>query len=425
MLLRDPVHGDIDLSPIETALLDLPVMQRLRDIKQLGTASLVYPGALHTRFDHSIGVSAVAHRLVDNLRRSGATISAQQETVIGAAALLHDVTHVPFGHTLEDERRLLPRHDKGNRLTRLLEGELGGQLARDGLLEAVAGLLGAAPLRSPQWMQDIVSGAIDADLLDYLRRDSFFTGLAHDYDDRIFHSFSLRDDRLAVRLVKHGMDRPDARSEILRVLRLRYFLTERVYFHHTKVIAGAMISKAVELAMAAGALTEADLLTLGDGTLLDRLAHCPTPGTAALAERVTRRALFKRAYVVSGVRVGSAARADWVERYHGSRDGRARMESEIARALGLPFDQVVLYCPDLTVMKEAAVVTENSRGLGRLDDPEDSARTEIAALRQGYADLWRFQVFAPAHAVAAAAAVCEELFGVPSEYRQNPGAARR
>lgn len=424
MLLRDPVHGDIDLTPIETALLDLPVMQRLRGIKQLGTASLVYPGALHTRFDHSIGVSAVAHRLLDNLRRSGATITDRQETIVGAAALLHDVTHVPFGHTLEDERRLLPRHDKGNRLHRLLDGELGARLARDGLRDEVAGLLGAAALQSPQWMQDIVSGAIDADVLDYLRRDSFFTGLAHDYDDRIFHSFSLRDDRLAVRLVKHGMDRPDARSEILRVLRLRYFLTERVYFHHTKVVAGAMISKAVELAMATGELTEADLLTLGDWTLLDRLARCAAPGTAALAGRVACRALFKRAYVVSGASVGEDARADWVARYHGARDGRARMEGEIARALGLPFEEVVLYCPDLTVMKEAAVVTENSRGLGRLDDPEDSARAEIAALRQGYADLWRFYVFTPAHAVGAAAVVCGELFGVPSEYLPGRQARR-
>lgn len=103
MLVRDPIHGDVELSAIETALLDLPDMQRLRGIKQLGTAYLVYPGALHTRFDHSIGVCAVAHRIVDALRRAGHLITSDQETAVGAAALLHDVTHVPFGHTLEDE----------------------------------------------------------------------------------------------------------------------------------------------------------------------------------------------------------------------------------------------------------------------------------------------------------------------------------
>src|ERR1700733_12343593 len=122
MLLRDPIHGDIELSSLETAILDLPVMQRLRGIKQLGTAHLVYPGTLHTRFDHSVGVCAVAHRIVASLRRSGLQVPAELEDAIGVAALLHDVTHVPFGHTLEDERRLFARHDKGSRLADMFAG---------------------------------------------------------------------------------------------------------------------------------------------------------------------------------------------------------------------------------------------------------------------------------------------------------------
>ncbi|MFT3736449.1 MAG: HD domain-containing protein [Rhodocyclaceae bacterium] len=416
MLLRDPIHGDIELSPLETQLIDLPVMQRLRGVKQLGTAHLVYPGALHTRFDHSIGVCALSHRLIEGLRRAGCAVSMAQEAAIGAAALLHDVTHVPYGHTLEDERRLFPRHDKGTRLAQLMAGELGEALTRMGLHETVAGLLGAAPLTSPRWMQDMVSGAIDADLLDYLRRDSFFAGLSHDYDDRIFRAFALHDDRLVVRLVKHGMDRPDARSEILRVLRLRYFLTERVYYHHTKVVAGAMISKAVELALDHNAIAEGDLLALNDWTLIDRLIHSPVPGAAALANRVQSRQLLKRGYVVSGRSVADAQRSEWVSRYHHDRKLRAQTERQIAEALGLPFEDVVLYCPALTVMKEAAVPIENSRGLAHLDDPDDDAHTEIRALQARYAGLWRFYVFVPAAAVAKAAAVCGELFGVASEH---------
>ena len=95
MLIRDPIHGDIELTSVEATLLDLPVMQRLRGIKQLGTAHLVYPGALHTRFDHAIGVCALAHRIVAGLRRAGCAVSAEEEAAIGAAGLLHDVTHVP------------------------------------------------------------------------------------------------------------------------------------------------------------------------------------------------------------------------------------------------------------------------------------------------------------------------------------------
>ena len=417
MLLRDPIHGDIELSSLETALIDLPVMQRLRGIKQLGTAYLVYPGALHTRFDHAIGVCALSHRIVASLRRAGFAVTAEQEAIIGAAALLHDVTHVPFGHTLEDERRLFARHDKGARLARLLDDELGDALDWLGMRREVGALLGqAGPEATSTWAREIVSGTIDADLLDYLRRDSFFAGLAHDYDDRILRAFALHDDRLVLRLVKRGMDRPDTRSEIVGVLRLRYFLTERVYYHHTKVVAGAMISKAVELAHDQGLLGEDDLLDLNDWTLLNRLAHCGQPEAAALARQVLNRDLLKRGYVVSGRGVSLPLRETWVARYHAARDERARVEREIAAALGLPFSQVILYCPALTMMKEADVAVETSRGLARLNDPGQDAYTEIGALQERYAGLWRFYVFVPAQAARRAAAVAGEMFGIPCEF---------
>lgn len=460
MLLRDPIHGDIELSSVEATLLDLPVMQRLRGIKQLGTAHLVYPGALHTRFDHAIGVCALAHRIVAGLRRAGRAVSAEEEAAIGAAALLHDITHVPFGHTLEDERRLFPRHDKGARLARLLAGELGEALERLGLRREVGALLGQVgpgaglstaeittagipepviqgagmpgpeipagmgirssgePVQAmPAWAREIVSGTIDADLLDYLRRDSFFCGLAHDYDDRILRAFAIHDDRLVLRLVKRGMDRPDTRSEIVGVLRLRYFLTERVYYHHTKVVAGAMISKAVELALDGGLLREEELLELNDWTLLDRLARGDQPQAAALARRVLNRDLLKRGYVVSGRGVPLPLRETWVAHYHEDRDERARVERELASALGLPFSEVILYCPALTMMKEANVAVETSRGLARLNDPGQEAFAEIGALQERYAGLWRCYVFVPAQATRRAAAVAGDLFGIPSEYR--------
>src|SRR6185503_11647109 len=182
MLIRDPIHGDVSLSPLEAAVLDLPAVQRLRGIKQLGTAHLVYPGAVHTRFDHSLGASAVSHRIVAAVRRHGLDVSPRLEELIGAATLLHDVTHVPFGHTLEDERRLFTRHDKGSRLSDLLAGELGDQLERLGVRAEIAALLGAQSGSVPSWAAEIVSSTIDADLLDYLRRDAYFAGLAQNYD---------------------------------------------------------------------------------------------------------------------------------------------------------------------------------------------------------------------------------------------------
>jgi len=416
MLLRDPIHGDIELNPAEVEIADLGIVQRLRGIKQLGTAHLVYPGALHTRFDHSVGVCAAAHEIVDALRDSGLHVTRDLETAIGVAALLHDVTHVPFGHTLEDERRLFDRHDEGSRLAQMSSGELGLTLERLGLRDIVGHLLGLpSNERAPRWARDIVSGCIDADLLDYLRRDSYFAGLSQNYDDRIFRCFAERDDRLVIRLARHGMDRPDARSEIIGVLRLRYYLTERVYYHHTKVAAGAMISKAVEIAVAHGALVESDLLELNDWTLLDRLGRCGIAGATALARRTSRRDLLKRGYVVSGRSVPADRRTEWVALYHSSPSTRARLEAELAGQLGLDFADVVVYCPALTMMKEATAPVETIRGVELLNDRGNEAFGEIGALQDRYADLWRFYVFVPEQAVVRAAAVAADMLGLPSE----------
>jgi uncharacterized protein len=421
MLIRDPVHGDISLGALEAAVLDVPGVQRLRGIKQLGTAYLVYPGAVHTRFDHSLGASAVSHRIVANLRRDGVDIPGELEDLVAAAVLLHDVTHVPFGHTLEDERRLFPRHDKGTRLTRLLDGALGAALARLGIRDAIADLLGAAPALRPTWAHDVIASTIDADLLDYLRRDTYFSGLAHNYDDRVFHYFTVADGHLALHMSKHGMDRPDARSEVIQLLRMRYFLTERVYYHHTKVVAGAMISKAVEMALAHGVLNEADLLELNDWTLLDRLQHAGVPTVAALIARLQRRDLLKRGYVVSAQTVGSEARAALVHRYHESLQDRGRAEAELAAALHRPVDDVIIYCPALTVMKEAGARITTNRGLRRLNDRGDPASTEIGALEERYANLWRLYVFVPAEVAEGAARAAAQLFGYPSEYSARGG----
>src|SRR5438067_12372647 len=110
-LIRDAVHGDIEMGALEVELMDTPEFQRLRGIKQLGTAYLVFPSAVHTRFEHSLGTSWMAHRMLQSLQRTQ-KISSDDETIIRVAALLHDITHIPFGHTLEDERRVLPRHNK-------------------------------------------------------------------------------------------------------------------------------------------------------------------------------------------------------------------------------------------------------------------------------------------------------------------------
>ncbi len=426
MIIRDPVHGDIALTSLEREVLDTPEVQRLRGIKQTGTANLVYPGCVHTRFDHSLGTLAMVRRIARGLRERGHDLDRDEEQAAAVAALIHDVTHVPFGHTLEDERRLFPRHDRGDRLARLLDGRLGETLRRAGLFAPVVAILEEkaaereGPGARPLWPRQVVSSTIDADLLDYLRRDSYFAGLVHDYDERIFHYFDLDAGRLVLNLVRDEMDRPDARSEVLQLLRTRYFLSERVYFHHTKVCSGAIISKAVELATEHG-LREEDLLWQSDYGLLGLLKAYPPgrpdPRVRRLAERVERRELLKRGYVISAARVDREARSRLVAAYHFDREGRRRAEEELARCLGLPFEDVVVYCPALSFMKEAGALVRTRRGVVHLNDPSAGAPSELRALEERYEALWRFYVFVPEGHEERCARAAEELFGFPSERR--------
>jgi len=409
-LIRDAVHGDIELSALEIELIDTPEFQRLRGIRQLGTAYLVFPSATHTRFEHSLGTSWMAHRIVEVLRRH-TRIDAGAESLIRVSALLHDITHIPFGHTLEDERRVLPRHDKDYERVRyfLEDSTVGRILGREGIQAAViSALTTGGSLQS-----DIVAGAISADLLDYLRRDTYFCGLAQNYDSRIFESFVVENGRLVMDLEKGGMLRRDAMSELVNLLRIRYTLSERVYFHHTKIASGAMISKAVELALAAGFEAE-ELRTLKDETLvwvlLERYAD--RPAILHLLSCLERRELYKPCMVLT-VDIGERRRKEIVGRFHEDRDGRERVECQLAATAGLEPHQVIIYCPSFGMSLPEADVLVRVEG-GKLLPLSGSNNEEIRILKEKHKALWKFFVlidragWGKREAVAASA---EEILG--------------
>lgn len=413
MLVRDPVHGDLFLTPIETRVIDSREFQRLRNIKQLGTAHLVYPGCVHTRFDHSLGALAVASRMLDQLARTGHQIDPQEAQIVRLAILVHDVTHIPYGHTFEDERQIFPRHDVGPRLDHFLslQTELGRTLAGEGYLDEVKAILTDKPRKL--WMMQVVSSTIDADLLDYLRRDSFFAGLRQDYDDRIFAYFGLEDDRLLMNMTRHGLDRPDARTEIIHLLRMRYVLTERIYLHHAKIASGAMISKAVELHAKQG-LREEALYGLGDQTFLDLIARLPGPAVASeLIDGVMNRRLYKRAFVLSARGLGDGL-GEFIQRYSGQSVLREELEEQIAAKARLKPGQVILYCPKASFFKEVRVPVRTVGGIKPLYQFDPAG--EVSAMARQYEALWRTFVFCPANKVAQVKKACEKLLGLESEY---------
>jgi len=387
-LIRDAVHGDIEMSPLEVELMDTPEFQRLRGIKQLGTACLVFPSAVHTRFEHSLGTSWMAHRMIESIRRSE-TISAEDENLIRVSALLHDITHIPFGHTLEDERRVLPRHDKDEeRVDYFLRlSTVGGILKREGLQDAVIRTING----NQGYASDIVGGAISADLLDYLRRDTYFCGLSQYYDPRIFESFTLDNGRLVMNLEKNGMLRLDALSELVNLLRIRYTLSERVYYHHTKIASGAMISKAVELALREG-LTVKELCMLRDETLIWTLRELYMRNSTVvhLLNRLDSRRLYRACYVLT-TEIGVQRRQDIVSRFHHDLEAREAAEKTIARESGIEPHQIIIYCPSFGMsLSEAEVPVRLDRGQVR---PLSAGNNEeIRILKDKHKELWRFYV---------------------------------
>jgi hypothetical protein len=421
--LRDPVHKDIYLSRAEVRLLDTPEMQRLRGIRQLGAAFYVYPGAQHTRFEHSLGTLHMARRIMASIEAlTRHRFPALEREAVLFAALVHDVTHVPFGHTFEDERKLLDRHDvsgarygrflDGGRLGRILGGSEAGRLAQQILRP------GAAMPAELRCLREIVSGTVCADLLDYLKRDNYFCGLSQEFDERVFHYFAVADGRLMLNLQHGGLLRRDALSEITNLLRIRYILSERVYYHHAKIACGVMISQAVERAMAAG-LHESDLYGLSDDGLLGLIEtrYGADPAIRHLVPAFRERRLYKRCYLLTR-RIGAEQLERLVRAHHHNEGGqRNRAEAEIARALGAEPHEVGIYCaPEHMALKEADVpVILGDRQRPSLSDLNSA---EIQVLKDQHKALWALWAFVSSRLAEdreRAGDACREVIGLPNE----------
>ncbi|MEW6279976.1 MAG: HD domain-containing protein, partial [Candidatus Eremiobacterota bacterium] len=390
-------------------------MQRLRGVRQLGTAYLVYPGAVHTRFEHSLGTAWLCRRLIESIEEfQGPILVGAQRLAVEAAALLHDLTHIPFGHTLEDERRVFPRHDTPERIRRNLpRGELGRALRKLGMLDDVMGLLTG---QAEPFACELVSGTICADLLDYLARDAYFCGLSQRYDQRIFRSFRVDASGLYLDAQKSGLIRQDVLSEVVHLLRLRYFLSERVYFHHTKVASGAMICRAVEAAVESG-LTLDDLARLTDERLLGllELRYSGVPVVQRMLEHLASRRLYKRVYVLTR-RIGPDRVEQFVDRYHRSAALRREAEEALERRLRLSPGEVIVYCPEPRMqLKEAQVRVKVGESEPR--PMADLRMPDIEVLREKHPDLWRFYVFMAPGRMGRAEEVsraCERHFQEPN-----------
>ncbi|HTJ52198.1 MAG TPA: HD domain-containing protein [Cyclobacteriaceae bacterium] len=242
-IINDPVYGFITIkSELLFDIISHPWFQRLRHIKQLGLTDFVYPGAIHTRFQHALGAMHLMGIVLDNLRNKGIEIDDNEYEASQIAILLHDIGHGPFSHTLENS--LLPEiHHES--LSYMLMQEL--NVAFNGELELALRIFRNSYHR--KFFHQLVSSQLDIDRLDYLKRDCFFTGVLEGTIsvDRIIVMLNVKNDELVVE--ENGIY---SIENFLNARRLMYW---QVYLHKTTVSAERML---VNLIRRAQVLVRAD-----------------------------------------------------------------------------------------------------------------------------------------------------------------------
>lgn len=249
-LVRIPPEQDVPLTPRVRALIDTADFRRLARISQLGLVSLVYPAAIHTRFEHSLGVYRLALLYLRRLSydaRFAEIIRPQDAETFIAAALLHDLGHWPFCHPIEDlQLASVPQHEQfGNGF--LLDGEIADRLQQDWRIDprAIVALLTDKPRDDrSRILQSMLSGPIDIDKMDYLARDSIHSGVPYgrNFDQgRLIGNLCLNDagDGLAI------TDKGKTAAELM--VFARYVMFSEVYWHHTVRAATAMLQRAFYL----------------------------------------------------------------------------------------------------------------------------------------------------------------------------------
>ncbi len=345
-ILRDPLWNNIRLDPLALALLETPVVQRLRYVRQLGLAFLVYPGATHSRFEHALGawhLAGVALRLLEE-RGALEGIDARAQQIVRAAALLHDVGHYPFSHALEEigvtdhEQVAYPLITSGP-VARVLRDALG-----DSAPEEVFALITG---RSTDALQGLISGSLDLDKIEYLKRDATMCGVPYgEIDvDRLLNSLVIvqTPDRTTRMIGVHEK----GLSALESLLFAKYQMYRNVYWHHAVRSATAMYKRLVAVALDSGHVAANTVAQFTDEGLLVHLDVPSLPAEArAMLDGLRFRRLHKRAYECPAATLGEDV-GEWIASdFHLTR----RVENAFAHELGLPAGALLLDYPAKTQM---------------------------------------------------------------------------
>ena len=404
-VIRDPLHGYIELDELACSIIDTVEMQRLRRIRQLGFSYLVYPGANHTRFEHSLGTYHLMNVLLDRL---GMARDADEELIV--ASLIHDVGHGPYSHVTE------PLIQK---FTGASHEDIGYVLSTDGEVKGrdsepsaptIAEVVEAYQLdrrkiqsyikgertgnRTSRDISRILNGEIDVDKMDYLVRDSYYTGVAYGVVDnmRLIQGLDFFNGELVI------TDKGILPAEYL--LFSRFLMHPTVYNHHTSRIAQLMFLSALEAFISAECESESELkdkaasLRMMDDAEISTTLRNAEGYPKEMMTRINERRLFKRA-IYAKINTLDAEVAEEL------RDERVRseIEAEISRRAGVDKKYVLLdfqsrECEELEESEAKVAVNKPLQGLRELKSLREVSPL-VSMLSRAFHENYKIGVYTP------------------------------
>ncbi len=368
-LVRDPLWNTIRLDATAARIVDTAAFQRLRYIRQLGLAHLVYPGATHTRFDHALGVYHLTKTALRHLRERGGVPPEvwRGEELIPYAALLHDIGHYAFSHALEElEPEQVPTdHEEASSqffASPMLRDALAplGLTASEDIHEIIRGR-SALPLRG------LVSGSLDLDKMEYLRRDARFCGVPYgEVDvDRLLQGLVLLP-APETGLYEVGVHEK-AVAALESLLFAKYQMFRNVYWHHAVRGATVLYKRIVEEALRSGLIDAEELVGPTDEELLYEIGRRAAEDDSEVSERLAtrwlpalrQRRLPKRAVELTAADLRGRAVEDWAA---ADSPWKRAVENELASDLGLEPGEVMIDFPAKAAMFQLDVLVERRDG---------------------------------------------------------------
>lgn len=391
-VIRDPLWSNIRVDPLALAIIDSPPFQRLRYIRQLGHAFLVYPGATHSRFEHALGAYHLARRATAQLaeRAEMGGVREDELRLIHIAALLHDVGHYPFSHALEEAG--LPSHEV-LALEHLKEPTLARALSQLGIEDVTNRIMRLIRGASASPLQGLISGSMDLDKIEYLARDARMCGVPYGHVDvdRLMDALALVDAGRGGTIGVHER----GISALESLLFAKYQMYRNVYWHHAVRSATAMFKRVVRTAIAREQISAAWISHATDEALMERLRAIPdTP----IAHRLRSRVLYKRALDLPAADIPDES-ADWISR---KPDVAERLEDHLAGELGLERGEILIDYPEKPTMLDVDLPLVLRTG--------ETGRPQLELLRIAealHASARRFRVFVAQNRVLDVSVVLE------------------